>query len=66
MNRTRYQTDAEVAATVAQTSANTVVGAAVAVTSEAATDLNTFSVEVVADIAAIKLELAALRVILGK
>lgn len=62
MIRTRHATDAAVAVTVAQTTVAAVPAQAVPVLSEAATDLDTLAAQVVADIAAIKLELAALRV----
>ena len=65
MIRTRYQTDAALAATAAATAVATTTGA-VAVVSDGATDLDVFSAAAVADIAAIKVEVAALRVILGK
>lgn len=65
MSRTRHQTDAAVAVTAAQAAAITIVGGATAVTSAAADDLNTFSVEVVADLVAIKIEIAAMRAKLG-
>lgn len=64
MSRTRYATDASVAAAAAATAAATVTGA-VPVVSEAATDLDTFSAAAVADIAAIKAELALIRTKLG-
>lgn len=64
MSRGRYATDAAVAATAAATAVATTTGA-VAVVSDGATDLDTFSAAAVADIAAIKVEVAALRVKLG-
>ena len=66
MIRTRYNTDANkpVAAAAAATAVATTTGA-VAVVSDGATDLDTFSAAAVVDIAAVKTELAALRVKLG-
>ena len=64
MTRARYATDASVAAAVAATAVGSTPGA-VAVTATAATDLDTFSAAAVVDIAAIKTELAAVRVKLG-
>ena len=64
MARARYATDAVVAAAVAATAVGSTPGA-VAVTATAATDLDTFSAAAVVDIAAIKLELAAVRSKLG-
>jgi hypothetical protein len=64
MSRTRYATDAVVAAAAAATATATVAGA-VAVTATAATDLDTFSAAMVVDRDAIKTELAAVRAKLG-
>ncbi len=64
MSRTRYATDAAVAAAAAATAVATTTGA-VAVVSAGATDLDTFSAATVADIAALKTELANLRTKMG-
>lgn len=64
MSRARYATDAVVAAAAAATAVATTTGA-IAVVSDAATDLDTFSAAAVVDIAAIITELAAIRSKLG-
>lgn len=64
MSRTRYATDASVAAAAAATAVASTPGAT-PLTGNAATDLDTFSAAAVADIAAIKTELAAIRTKLG-
>lgn len=66
MTRTRFKTDSNepVAAAAAATAVATTTGA-VAVVSDAATDLDTFSAAVVVDIAALITEVANLRLKLG-
>ncbi len=64
MSRARYATDAAVAAAAAATAVATTTGA-VTVVSDGAADLDTFSAAVVADIAALKTEQAAIRTKLG-
>lgn len=64
MSRGRYATDATVAAAAAATAVATTTGA-VAVVSDGATDLDTFSAAAVVDIAAIIAELALIRTKLG-
>lgn len=64
MSRTRYAHDRVVAAAAAATAVATTTGA-VAVVSAAATDLDTFSAAAVADIAALIVELNAVRAKLG-
>lgn len=66
MTRTRHRTDRSIA--VAAAAAATAVGTtpgAVAVTANGATDLDVFSAAMVVDMAAVKTELAALRLKLG-
>lgn len=64
MGRTRYSTDAALAATVAISVVAPTAGGTT-MTSTNATDLDTFSALVVTDVANIKTEIAALRAILG-
>ena len=64
MARSRYATDAVVAAAAAATAVATTTGV-VAVVSAAATDLDTFSAAAVVDIAALITEVAAVRSKLG-
>lgn len=64
MPRARYATDAAVAATAAATAVASTPGAT-PLTGDGATDLDTFSAAMVVDVAAIKVEIAALRVKLG-
>lgn len=64
MSRTRYATDASVAAAAAVTAVATTPGA-VAVVSDGATNLDVFSAAMVADMAAVVAELALVRTKLG-
>lgn len=64
MSRTRFATDAVVAATAAATAVASTPGAT-PLTGDGATDLDTFSAAAVVDITAIKVEIAELRTKMG-